>query len=122
MLTFIVSLLTSVLAGMGVGSGGLMVVFLTAVSSLPQLEAQLYNLIFFVASSLAALGINLFKKRLSLGIILCLSLPGCLFAVGASLIAREVKSEMLGKAFGIFLVILGTISLVSTLKNGRKCK
>ena len=119
MLTVIVSFLVAILAGLGVGSGGLMVVFFTAVSSLPQLDAQLLNLIFFASSSIAALGVNLFKKRLSFPLILSLSIPGCIFAVGASLIARDIDSETLGKTFGALLITMGIISLSSSLKGAK---
>jgi len=122
MLTVIASFLVSVIAGMGVGSGGLMVVFFTAVSALPQLDSQLLNLIFFAASSVAALAVNVFKKRLSPAIILSLSLPGCVFAAGASLIARDIDSRILAKAFGLLLILLGGISLFSSLKNKNRTK
>ena len=50
MVNAIVSFFAAVLAGMGVGSGGIMVVWFTLAASMPQLEAQLLNLIFFASA------------------------------------------------------------------------
>ena len=39
------------LAGMGIGSGGLLVLYLTLIRGTPQLSAQGFNLLFFLFSS-----------------------------------------------------------------------
>ena len=121
-LNILVSFGGGVLAGLGVGSGGIMVVYLTLALGLPQLDAQLQNLIFFVASSVAALVINLIKKRLIPRVVLPLMVGGCIFSFGASLIAREISSEVLGRAFGIFMALLGGLSLFFSLKSTKTIK
>ena len=50
----------AILSGLGVGSAGLLVVFLTAVLQVPQLTAQGMNLVFFLFSSGSALTVHLF--------------------------------------------------------------
>ena len=117
MLNAIVSFFTAILAGMGVGSGGIMVVWFTFAASMPQLEAQLLNLIFFAASSVAALFINLVKKRLSLSVVLPMAASGCIFAVGAALLAKEIDSSVLRKSFGILMILMSAISTFYTLKS-----
>lgn len=119
-ITCAIAFISAVLAGLGVGSGGLVAVCLAVYVAMPQIDAQLLNLIFFAASSLAALAVNIFKKRLSLSIILPLALPGCVFAVGASFIAAKIESDALGKAFGILMITLGGISLLYTLNSTKK--
>ena len=123
MVNAVVSFLAAVLAGMGVGSGGIMVVWFTLAASMPQLEAQLLNLIFFAVSSVAALVINLVKKRLSAAVILPLAVGGCIFSVGAAFIAREIDSSVLRKAFGVLMILMSAISAFFTLrsrKNGKR--
>ena len=115
----IVSFLTAVLAGMGVGSGGLLVVYLTAFVAMPQLSAQLLNLIFFAASSVAAIAVNLIKKRLKPGVILAIAIPGVLGAIGGAAFAHSVESELLGKGFGALLVVCGVISLLKGRGGGK---
>ena len=121
-ITVIVSFGAAVLAGLGVGSGGIMVVYLTLAVALPQLDAQLLNLVFFISSSVAALFINMIKKRLIPGIVIPISVSGCVFSVGGSLLARDIESKALGKGFGVLLVILGGLSLFSSLKRSESIK
>ena len=96
----ILSFLSAVLAGMGVGSAGFLVAYLTMALSMPQLEAQLINLIFFISSALAAIGVNWHKKRLRPRAILLCALPGCVGAVCGAALAHTVDGGALGKAFG----------------------
>ena len=51
LLTVSVALAIAILSGLGVGSAGLLVVFLTVVSELPQRTAQGVNLMFFLFAS-----------------------------------------------------------------------
>ena len=113
----ILSFLSAVLAGMGVGSAGFLVVYLTLALSMPQLEAQLINLIFFISSALAAIGVNWYKKRLKLKVILLCALPGCAGAVCGAAFAHTVDGGALGKAFGGLLIVLGGITLLGMRKE-----
>jgi uncharacterized membrane protein YfcA len=113
----IIAFLSAVLAGMGVGSAGFLVVYLTVFAGTPQLEAQLINLIFFISSALAAIGVNWYKKRLRWRIILTTALPGCAGAVCGSALAHSVDGNSLGRAFGILLIILGAITLMGSRKK-----
>lgn len=108
----ILSFLSAVLAGMGVGSAGFLVVYLTLALSMPQLEAQLINLIFFISSALAAIGVNWYKGRLNPRVILLCALPGCVGAICGSSLAHTVDGGSLGKAFGALLVVLGAVTLI----------
>ena len=62
----VASFLISVLAGMGVGGGGLLVIYLSLVRNIDQLAAQGINLLFFVCASLSALVVNIKKRSLKL--------------------------------------------------------
>ena len=108
-----VAFLSAILAGLGVGSAGFLVAYLTLFAGFDQISAQLMNLIFFISSSIAAICINLFKKRLDLKIILLIAVPGVLGAVSGASFAHSVDKEFLGKGFGAMLLLFGAISLFS---------
>ncbi len=114
--------LSAALAGMGVGSAGLLVVYLTWIGHRPQLEAQQLNLIFFIASSLVALLIHLLQKRLDFRVILLCTLPACLGAVGGAAIARASREVPLSRAFGILMILGGGAALVVWLFQKPKKK
>ena len=109
----IVAFLSAVLAGMGVGSAGFLVVYLTVFEGFPQLSAQLMNLIFFISSAVAAIAVNFFKKRLDSKIILLVALPGVLGAVCGASFAHSVDKGFLGDGFGIMLMLFGAVTLFS---------
>ena len=114
----IISFLSALLAGMGVGSAGFLVVYLTVATAMPQLEAQLMNLIFFIAASSAAIVVNIFKKRLDYKMIAAVSIPGCFGAFCGSAFAHSVSSGFLGRAFAVLLIVMGAISLLKSKKKG----
>lgn len=107
-----VALLIGVLAGLGVGSGGLLIVYLTAVDGMNQLTAQGTNLAFFAFALGAALLVHLRKKELSLPVLGFLVIFGALGAFLGSLVARGVDTDFLRIALGMLLLVMGAVSLV----------
>ena len=114
----IISFLSALLAGMGVGSAGFLVAYLTVFAAFPQLSAQLMNLIFFISSSVAAKVVNLIKKRLRWRVILPVAVAGVIGALGGAAFAHSVDTEFLGKAFAVMLIVCGALSLLGKRKAG----
>lgn len=99
--------LTAALAGMGVGGGGLLVIYLTLAREMPQLEAQGINLLFFLSSALPAIAVNLKKRRLDFRRILLTAAPGAIFAVLGALLASKINAAVLRKVFGGLMILAG---------------
>lgn len=112
----VASFLISVLAGMGVGGGGLLVIYLSLVRNNDQLAAQGINLLFFVCASLSALVVNIKKRSLKLMPILMLSVSGALFAIIGSFMASMIDVSLLRKLFGGLLIISGGASFFDKMK------
>lgn len=117
MAVLVAALLCAVLAGLGVGSGGIFVVAVRLFGGADQLVAQSLNLIFFAASSVAAIVINSVKGRVAWRAVMLVALAGCVTAVGGATIAHALGSDALGKLFGIMLIACGVISLLNTRKE-----
>lgn len=114
-MTFLVAVLT----GLGVGSGGIYILYLTLIKDIPQAEAQGMNLIFFITATLAAAAVNLIKKRISF-VCIAFTVPlGILGAVGGSYVASVVKSETLGIMFGVLLMVIGISGFIKLRKKGK---
>ena len=113
----LVAFLVAVLSGLGVGSAGLLVVFMTTAMQMPQLTAQGLNLIFFLCSSGVSLLLCL-RKAPPLwryqGLLLLLGVPGAL--LGAEL-AHFLPEGVLRCAFGIFLMGCGILGLFGKKKD-----
>ncbi|MBQ9745464.1 MAG: sulfite exporter TauE/SafE family protein [Clostridia bacterium] len=106
-----VAFLVSALAGMGVGGGGLFVIYLTFARGADQLSAQGTNLLFFLAGAVPALAVHLRKRKLCLFAMLTVGLAGvCGTLLGAYLIAHT-EPGLLRKAFGVLLLLSGAAVL-----------
>ncbi len=105
------SFLIAALSGMGIGSGGLFVIYLTLVSSTPQLAAQGMNLLFFLFSSGAALLYHLTHRHIFWKAVLALTLTGIAGAVLGSTVAGLLPVAIIKKLFGAMLVASGIAAL-----------
>lgn len=108
---FIISVLLAVLiaalSGMGVGGGGLLVIWLVLIMDMPSRTAQGINLVFFVISALAALPVHLRRRRLPTKLLLFLTataIPGVF--VGCRL-ASYLSEDITRRIFGYFLLFAG---------------
>jgi uncharacterized membrane protein YfcA len=117
MIDFIVSASVALLSGLGVGSGGLLVVFLTEYRSVGQLFAQGINLLFFIFSSGAATAVNLRKRKISYGSVLMMSIGGVIGAIVGAVSASFIDPAYLRIGFGLMLLIGG---IPSFLRSGRE--
>lgn len=106
----------AILAGMGVGGGGLLVLYLTAVRHTAQVEAQGINLIFFLAASLGAMLVHLKKQKLRWRTILLLSLGGVLSAPFGAYLASVTETALLRRLFGGLLLLSGVAALFGKKK------
>ena len=112
----VITFLTAILSGLGVGSAGLLVVFLTLVEGTPQLMAQGMNLIFFILSSGASLAVHVFRTPPLYQAVLLLiptGVLGCLLGVS---LATVLPHAALRRIFGGMLISSGVIGLA----HGRK--
>jgi uncharacterized membrane protein YfcA len=107
----LLSLLIGVLAGLGVGSGGILILYLTTVDGLGQLAAQGLNLATFVFALGAALVVHLHRRRLSLPVLLFILVFGAAGAIAGSLLARAVDASLLRLLLGLLLLLMGTVAL-----------
>ena len=109
--------LIAVLAGMGIGGGGLFVVYLTLILSMEQLASQGLNLMFFILSSFTSLFVHFRKRKINVKLVLLISVMGVLGSVAGSFLVHTGGGELAKKCFGIFLIAAGILSFI---KSGKK--
>jgi len=114
---FFVSLAVATLSGLGVGSAGLLVIFLTAVQHVPQLTAQGLNLVFFLFSSGAALLVHVRRLTLPSLCIFLLIPTGLIGSVAGVALANICPQRLLRQLFGGFLIISGGIGIWRPLRT-----
>ena len=120
MLHTTIAFLIATLSGLGIGSGGLLVIYLTLVEGADQLIAQGINLLFFLFSSAASLVFHFKKRRLFGGVILIMSLAGLVGAAAGSFFALSLPSHILRRLFGGMLTASGIAVLLKNRKKSKK--
>ena len=107
----------SSLAAMGVGGGGLLVIYLTQAVGMEQRTAQGVNLIFFLCASVTALSVHLRKRSIALRYALFFAIGGTVGAVIGCALAGAVDNGFLRRAFGILLIYAGGVTFFKTVKG-----
>ena len=95
------------LAGIGIGGGSLLILWLTLFVGMAQAEARIINLLFFLPSALVATLFRWKQGNLQLPKILPAIIAGCLFAAIFSMIGNRLDTSILKKLFGGLLLITG---------------
>lgn len=95
------------LAGLGVGGGSLLVLWLTLVVGMDHPYARILNLMFFIPSALITCMFRWKQGVLDLKKVLPAILAGCIAAGLFSWIARYLEITFLKKLFGGLLLITG---------------
>ena len=125
MLYLLIGTAVAVLSGMGVGSGGLLVVYLTLAGGMQQPAAQALNLFFFIFAAGASTAVNIRRRNIAWGCVVLLGVGGVIGAVAGSALAAVIKPRVLRILFGLMLTFTGARGLggsVRTMINNRKKK
>lgn len=104
--------LTGIISGFGIGGGTVLMVYLTALLSLPQRTAQGINLLYFLPTAAAALIIHSKNRYIDGQAVLPAALSGCITAGILSFFALNMDLALLKKLFGGFLLITGGMELL----------
>ena len=107
------------LAGLGVGGGSLLILWLTLVLKIPADTAAGINLLFFVPTAVTASLFRLKQGKLDFPRILPALLAGVATAGVLTVVARSLDTELLRKPFGILLLVTGLRELFYRARKAR---
>lgn len=107
------------LAGLGVGGGSLLIIWLTLVLNIDHPTARAINLMFFIAGAGAVSLFRWKKGQLKIKKILPAMVAGCIAAGIFSWISKVIDVTAIRKFFGVLLLITGIREL---LYRPRKAK
>ena len=116
-ISLLVAFFIAILSGLGVGGGGLFVVYLALFTDTPQLQIQGSNLAFFLCCASASLIVHLRKRKIFFGSVLIMSLFGISGAAVGSMLSFSTNQILLRKIFGAMLLASGIISLKGSVKK-----
>lgn len=113
-------ILFGALAGMGIGGGGLIVIYLTLLRNFTQIDAQGVNLLFFTVAASASMVIHLKKRKLQLFPLVIMTLTGLAGAYFGTRITAVIPQSLTRKLFGVMLVASGMITAVKTQSKAKE--
>jgi len=102
-----------ILGGMGMGGGTLLIPLLTLGLEISQHTAQAINLIAFLPMSIVAIIIHCKNKLINFKIAIPIIIAGILSSICGSILANNIQSQNLSIWFGIFLIIIGVLQILS---------
>ena len=105
--TLVAAFAAALLSGMGLGSAGLFILYLTLVAGYSQPEAQALNLLFFLLSAGASLLYHRLARRIPPRLVLFLAVCAIPGAFLGSYLARTLDASLIRKLFGGMLVLTG---------------
>lgn len=112
----IAAFIIAILTGLGVGSGGLFVAYLTAVGQADTGDVRGLNLLFFILSASMATLLNIKTRKFDLKLIFITSACGILGCLVGTSIASFISSDTVRKIFGGMLIFSGVYVLFSGTK------
>ena len=120
LLMAIVGFFAAIIGSMGLGGGGILLLYISAFTDIPQLKAQGINLIFFLPIGAVSLFFHiknrLIDKKAALLTVLT-AVPG---ALAGAFLASSVNQDILRKGLAVFLFFLGAKELIGSFKKQNK--
>ncbi len=113
----IAAVLSGVAGALGIGGGGILIIYLTLWEELPQLEAQGINLLFFLPCGVVAVIIHTVKKRIDWRLAAWIIFGGIVGVTAGFMLASFMGNVWLGKIFAVLLILLGLNGIFSKEKK-----
>jgi uncharacterized membrane protein YfcA len=105
------------LAGIGVGGGSLLILWLTLVLGMDHPEARIINLLFFLPSAIVSSIFRWKQGKLEIKKVLPAIIVGCVAAGVCSFLSSTMDTSLLQKLFGGLLILTGIRELLYKPKS-----
>lgn len=99
------------LGAMGMGGGGVLLIYLTLFLDTEPLKARGINLLFFIPCGLIAVAVYAFKKQLDIRKTALMWLGGVPGALLGFFLAERIDTSLLSDIFALFLIVFGAVQL-----------
>lgn len=114
-----ISVVLGFLAGLGVGGGSLLVLWLTLIVGIDHPQARIINLMFFIPAAIISSIFRWKQGALDFKKVIPAILAGCIAAAGFSWLTRYLELNILKKLFGGLLLFAGLREILYKKKSKR---
>lgn len=120
MLNIIIGIISGLVSGMGMGGGTILILCLSLFLGKEQHIAQGANLMFFVPTSIVSIFINIKQKLIKWKTGLIVAGAGTVGATIGAMISTNLDTRKLKTYFGIFLLIIAGIEIITLINKYKK--
>jgi len=117
--SFLIATVLGSLAGMGVGGGSLLLLWLTQVIMLEQTQARIINLLFFLPAAAIATVFRRKQQKIATQTARAAIIAGCTAALIFTMISRVLNVDLLKKLLGGLLILTGIREVFYRPRNAR---
>ena len=117
MYMWLAGILSGIIGAMGIGGGGVLIIYLTLMAGVDQITAQGINLLFFIPCAVIALIIHSRKKLIVWRFAFPMILGGLIGVAVGAYSAELIGPNILGKIFSAFLIFIGLRELFARKKD-----
>lgn len=120
MLNIFIGVISGLVSGMGMGGGTILILCLSLFLGKEQHIAQGANLMFFVPTSIVSIFINIKQKLIKWKTGLIVAGAGTVGATIGAMISTNLDTRKLKTYFGIFLLIIAGIEIITLINKYKK--
>ena len=113
----ILGIISGIITGLGMGGGSILIILLTVFMGIEQHIAQATNLIFFIPTAIISIIVHFKNQNVEKKIGKSLLLPVIVGSIIGALLTLRIQTQKLKKYFGIFLLAVGILEMIITIKK-----
>lgn len=115
LLILLVSALSGIFAGMGMGGGTFLIPLLSTFFGVRQILCQSTNVVCFIFLALICSAVYIKNKLIDFAAFAFVSLPAAVIAFASSWFALRLRSELLHILFAVFIMLVGLAYVVKAI-------
>ncbi len=119
LIDILAGILSAVIASMGLGGGGVYIMYLTLVKNTEQINAQGLNLMFFIPCAAVSLAVYIKSKMIKPKAVIPMAAGGIIGALAGNFILTEIPQNALKIIFAAFLIIMGVYTVFSKAEKAK---
>lgn len=116
MLSFVISIISGIATGIGIGGGTILIIGLSLFLGVEQKISQSVNLLFFIPTAITSIIINTRRKKVRWRVAIVVIIASIIGAIIGVNIALILEVKVLKKLFGIFIGIIALYEIYSLIR------
>ena len=119
LIMIVIGFLSAVIGSMGLGGGGILLLYLVNFTRVSQLAAQGINLVFFIPVAVLSIIFHAKNKLIKKETLLVTIIPAIAFCILGFFVSTSIDESFIRKGFGIFLIFIASRELIASFRKNK---